>query len=123
MVVDDDADIRQALGNCLGSEGYDVELCADGRDAIERLDLGCSPEVIVLDLAMPRMNGLQVLEALKADPRWSSIPVVVVAGNRPPSAEVLGVWSVLWKPFELHDLVAALKAAGEQSRGSIRSDV
>ena len=113
MVIDDDADIRAALGFCLHSEGYAVQLCMNGRDAIDRLDFGMHPAVIVLDLMMPGMNGLEVLEALRADARWSSIPVVVVSVNRGYSAEDLRVSSVLRKPFDLPDLVRALRQAAQ----------
>ena len=110
MVVDDDADIRAALRTCLDSEGYEVHACVDGRDAIESLDFGINPEAIILDLMMPRMNGLEVLAALRAEPRWSGIPVVVVSANRGYSAEDLRVSFVLRKPFDLHDLIAALQS-------------
>jgi CheY-like chemotaxis protein len=110
MVVDDDPDIRVALEMCLDSEGYDVEACVDGKDALDRLGHGPCPEVIVLDLMMPRMNGFEVLEALRAETRWAGIPVVIVSANRGYSAEDLGVVSVLRKPFELDDLVGALQS-------------
>jgi CheY-like chemotaxis protein len=110
MVVDDDPDIRVALEMCLDSEGYDVEACVDGQDALERLGLGQRPEAIILDLMMPRMNGFEVLEALKAESRWAGIPVVIVSANRGYSAEDLGVVSVLRKPFDLDDLVGALQS-------------
>ena len=108
MVIDDDADIRAALGICLHSEGFEVQLCMNGRDAIDRLEFGAHPSAIVLDLMMPGMNGFEVLESLKADPRWSLIPVVVISANRGYSAEDLGVSVVLRKPFDLHDLLRAL---------------
>lgn len=121
MVIDDDSDIRGALGFCLHSEGYEVQLCMNGRDAIDRLDFGMHPQAIVLDLMMPGMNGFEVLDALKADPRWASIPVVVVSANRGYSAADLGVSAVLRKPFELHDLIRALQAAGVRPGGAGRT--
>ena len=111
MIVDDDADIRAALGFCLNSEGYQIHLCMNGRDAVDRLDFGLRPDAIVLDLMMPGMNGLEVLQALRADARWAAIPVVVASVNRGYSAEDLGVSAVLRKPFELSDLIVALEAA------------
>ena len=111
MIVDDDADIRAALGFCLNSEGYQTQLCMNGRDAVDRLDFGLRPDAIVLDLMMPGMNGLEVLQALRADARWAAIPVVVASVNRGYSAEDLGVSAVLRKPFELSDLIVALEAA------------
>ncbi len=111
MIVDDDADIRAALAFCLHSEGYQTQLCMNGRDAIDRLDFGLRPDAIVLDLMMPGMNGLEVLQVLRSDARWSAIPVVVASVNRGYSAEDLGVAAVLRKPFELKELVVALEVA------------
>lgn len=105
MVVDDDPDIRTALATCLGSEGYHVEVCADGREAMDRIGKGQHPRVIVLDLMMPRMNGFDVLEALRSHGPWSRIPVVIISANRGYSSEDLGVHSVLRKPFDLQDLL------------------
>ena len=120
MVIDDDADLRAALGFCLDSEGYDVQLCMNGRDAIDRLDFGVHPQAIVLDLMMPGMNGLELLEVLRGDPRWSSIPVVVVSVNRGYSAEDLGVAFMLRKPFELPDLISVLQGLHQRPGGSGR---
>ena len=75
MVVDDDPDIRAALRICLGSEGFEVQSCADGQDAINSLDAGALPQAMILDLMMPRMNGFEVLEVLKLKAAWSRIPV------------------------------------------------
>lgn len=112
-MVDDDADIRNALRICLESESYRVDVCTDGRDAIDRLEGGLQPDALLLDLMMPRMNGLEVLAALKENPLWAAIPVVVISANRGYSAEDLGAALVLRKPFDLRDLMAALdKVAG-----------
>src|SRR4051812_22036290 len=95
MVVDDDVDIRTALSLCLGSEGYRVDACADGLEAVDLLEKGVHPGAIVLDLMMPRMNGLEVLQVLKKKKEWSQIPVAIVSANRGYSREDLGVSSVL----------------------------
>ena len=113
MVVDDDVDIRSALSICLVSEGYGVEACEDGQVALDRLQGGLLPDAIVLDLMMPRMNGFDLLQSLRADPRWARIPVVIISANRGYSAEDLGVTSILRKPFELEDLMGALNAASQ----------
>ena len=111
MIVEDDPDIRAALGLCLGSEGYRVETCADGLEAMTRLEAGARPQAIVLDLMMPRMNGFEVLKALEAQPKWRQIPVVIISANRGYSAEDLGVSTILRKPFELGELIQALRSA------------
>ena len=55
---------------------------SDGRDALDRLEFGLKPDLILLDLMMPVLNGFDVLAALKKRPDWSTIPVVVVSANR-----------------------------------------
>ena len=110
LVVEDDADIRDALRSCLEPEGYQVEECVNGRGALDRLALDPPPQAIVLDLMMPVVNGFEVLAEIKAQERWARIPIIIVSANRGYSAEDLGVASVLRKPFRLPDLLAALEA-------------
>lgn len=112
LIVDDDPDIRDAVGECLRYEGYDVHSAADGRDALDRLEYGLRPAVILLDLMMPVLNGFDVLEALKSRPEWKSIPVVIVSANRGYEAEYLsGAVSVLRKPVNVDRLLAAVEQA------------
>jgi CheY-like chemotaxis protein len=112
LIVDDDPDIRDAMGECLRYEGYDVHSAADGRDALDRLEYGLRPAVILLDLKMPVLNGFDVLEALKSRPEWKSIPVVIVSANRGYEAEDLsGAVSILRKPVNVDRLLAAVEQA------------
>ena len=112
LIVDDDPDIRDAVGECLRYEGYDVHSAADGRDALDRLEYGLRPAVILLDLMMPVLNGFDVLEALKSRPEWKSIPVVIVSANRGYEAEDLsGAVSILRKPVNVDRLLAAVEHA------------
>jgi two-component system chemotaxis response regulator CheY len=112
MIVDDDEDIRSALRLCLERDGHEVVPCEHGRAALDRLVEGDLPDVIVLDLMMPVMNGFELLQVLKQDPAWSRIPVVVVSANRGYSGDDLGVSRILRKPFDLDDLVHAISGAG-----------
>lgn len=112
LIVDDDPDIRDAVGECLRFEGYDVHSAADGKDALDRLEFGLRPDVILLDLMMPVLNGFDVLLALQARPEWKSIPVVVVSANRGYEAEDLsGAVSILRKPVSVDRLIAAVEQA------------
>ena len=112
LIVDDDPDIRDAVGECLRFEGYGVHAAADGKDALDRLEFGLRPDVILLDLMMPVLNGFDVLLALQARPEWRSIPVVVVSANRGYEAEDLsGAVSILRKPVSVDRLIAAVEQA------------
>jgi two-component system OmpR family response regulator len=111
MVVDDDPDIRAALSMTLQTEGYGVHVCEHGREALDALEAGARPQAILLDLMMPVMNGLELLDVLKSDARFRGIPVVVISANRGYTKDDLGVLHMLRKPFELDDLFEALNAA------------
>jgi two-component system response regulator MprA len=108
LVVDDDADVREAIADVLRVEGLDVAVARDGRDALDQLRSSeVKPSLILLDLMMPRMSGWQLLEVLRDDRALAAIPVCVVSasGATAPS----GARALLHKPFEIQallDLVA-----------------
>jgi CheY-like chemotaxis protein len=79
MVIDDDAINREPTGRLLRQEGYDVIRAANGREGMELLQT-CSVDLILLDLAMPEMDGFAFLHALRADARHHSVPVVMLTG-------------------------------------------
>ena len=108
LVVDDQPSIRGILETALSEAGADVWCVPDGPTAITLLETA-SPELILLDLAMPGMNGWQVLEALSGQPRTASIPVVLETSTEDfPSfqrASRHGVAAFVNKPFRLAEVV------------------
>jgi CheY-like chemotaxis protein len=80
LVVDDDADLRTLVRRVLEREGYTVREAENGRIALERVRES-APGVILLDLAMPEVDGFEVVAALQAEAAWRTIPVVVVTGK------------------------------------------
>jgi len=111
LVVDDDFDIREALSDVLASEGYSVLTAADGGEALERLRGGVRPAVMLLDLMMPRVSGVEVIDALRKDESLSKIPVVVCSANRGYGPDDLGVHDVLRKPVSVEELLEAVARA------------
>jgi len=93
-----------------------VQVARDGVEAFEYLRSSSRPKVILLDLKLPRMNGLEVLERLKADAEMSSIPVVVLTSSREEpdieKAYKLGVNSYIVKPVEFEQFMAAVSEVG-----------
>jgi CheY-like chemotaxis protein len=77
LIVEDNFDLAEALARIVGALGYDATTAGDGLDALSYLRGGGCPSLIVLDLKMPNMDGEAFVRALKADPRWEGIPVVV----------------------------------------------
>lgn len=76
LVVDDDPDITIAVRTVLEAAGYQVETAADGEEGLERVRREV-PDLIILDMLMPRMDGYGVVRALKEKPRWAAIPIVI----------------------------------------------
>jgi two-component system response regulator MprA len=111
LVVDDEITIRDTLANLLTKEGYAVETAADGLDALEKLQGGLSPKLIVLDLMMPRLGGLAFRERQVADPALANIPVVVISGSpRPRVDTVVPLFDAfLSKPIHLPGLLATIE--------------
>ncbi len=106
VVVDDDTDVREALGEVLAEEGYPTRLFDNGRAALEFLRTGCDPSLILLDLMMPEMNGWQFREEQLKDERLRDIPVVVITASRGGGS--IEAREVLFKPVGLGELVEAV---------------
>jgi CheY-like chemotaxis protein len=108
LVVDDEALIRGLVSIALEDEGYHVATAGDGLDALEKARSE-QPDVIVLDLMMPHMNGWEFIHAIRADPALSQTPTIVVsAAHGGAEAEELGVQQFIAKPFDIDVLVAAV---------------
>ena len=100
LIVEDEADTREVLGKILERAGHVVRSAHDGREAVSQVTLN-APDVVVLDLLMPTMNGADFLETVRAYRRFRSLPVVVLTAvsSHPllDQARDLGVHSVLLK--------------------------
>jgi CheY-like chemotaxis protein len=111
LVVDDDPDILDALSEILEAEGYEVDRARHGQEALARIDQR-RPDLILLDLMMPVMDGWEFAHALRRRPDGASYPVVVLSADRQAGAKarVVGARGFLAKPFELNEL---LRVVGE----------
>ncbi len=78
MIAEDDAFIGDIYEVKLKAAGYNVVLASNGRDAIEKLESGVSPHILLLDIVMPYMDGFDVLEVLNNKEEWKQIPVVLL---------------------------------------------
>jgi CheY-like chemotaxis protein len=110
LVVDDDADIREALVDVLVDHGYCARAVANGREALESLRRGALPSLILLDLMMPIMDGATFRREQLSDPDLKDVPVVVIsAGNDlQRHASSLGVVDTMRKPIDLERLLATI---------------
>jgi CheY-like chemotaxis protein len=107
LVVEDDEDTRDALGEVLADEGYSVSEASDGATALRRLR-SQRPDLILLDLGLPEIRGEELLRTKAADPALSSIPVIVLSGASRPRA-LPGVSAIVPKPFDIDEIVALVR--------------
>ena len=110
LVVEDNPEVREAIVDLLDDSGYQTSTAANGREAIDRLLAGERPNVILLDLMMPVMDGFQFRAAQRAEPELMNIPIVVLSAhiNACRVAQVLGAAAGLQKPFKMTELVETL---------------
>jgi len=111
LVVEDDRDIRDAIMLVLEHEGYEVVLAPDGKEALDLLQQGVVPGLILLDLMMPVMNGWDFRRRQLADPALASIPVIVLSADPLATrlADSPGVCEVLVKPVDVESLLRSLE--------------
>src|SRR5437870_77824 len=112
LLIEDDADTRESTIALLEHEGYDGIAVCNGREALDVLRQGFRPCVILLDLAMPEMNGYEFRQAQLSDPELSTIPVFVVsAGSYAKEADArrIGLETFFRKPMEVDALMAAVR--------------
>lgn len=114
LVVEDDDAVREAVRRALQLEGYEVDMAEDGLAALERLDGGASsqPDGVVLDLLMPRVDGLEVCRRMRA--AGNDVPVLILTARDEVTDRVAGLDAgaddYLVKPFALEELLARLRA-------------
>jgi DNA-binding response OmpR family regulator len=119
LVVDDDRAIQQLLEVNLELDGYDVAKAVDGAEALEMV-ASFAPDIVLLDVMMPRMDGREVCKRLKADPKTAALPIVFLSA-RAQEMDVslgleLGAAAYLTKPFEPQDLLDTVRRVLAESK-------
>jgi signal transduction histidine kinase len=117
LLVEDDRSIRDALQGLLEEEGYGIATAENGRQALELLKTSAAPDLIVLDLRMPVMDGWQFRAAQKNDPSFASIPVIALSADGSAKAEAIDAEAYLRKPVSMDALLDAIvRILGEVDR-------
>jgi CheY-like chemotaxis protein len=120
LVVDDDADAREAVARYLQKRGHRVSCAGNGREAIKALVESPTPDAVVLDARMPEMDGVSFLEVIRCYLRWQSLPVFMLTafaeGTHIRRAGQLGVQKVFLKAnFNMEDLMHHIEAFSGQA--------
>jgi two-component system response regulator MprA len=121
LVVDDERAVRESLQRALELEGYEIELAADGREALARLQNGDpQPDAVILDVLMPVVDGLEVCRRLRRE--GNRVPVLMLTARDEIENRVAGLDAgaddYVAKPFALEELVARIRALLRRTTGS-----
>ncbi|OBA59917.1 histidine kinase [Mycobacterium sp. 1100029.7] len=119
LVADDNADMREYLTHLLRTSGYHVSGVTDGDEALDAIRAQ-APDILISDVMMPRLDGLQLLSALRSDPRTAALPVLLLSARAGQEASIEGLLAgaddYLVKPFAAAELLARVRANVELSR-------
>lgn len=118
LIIDDEPDLLKVTSFRLQKKGYKVIMAEDGKDGLQIIREK-RPDVVLLDLQIPGMNGVEVLKAVKADESIRDIPIVIFTANADEIKDIqsrTGADDTLLKPYEPEDLLGVIvKHAGEAS--------
>ncbi len=113
FVVDDEPDVVELLRTILEAEGFEVEATTNGRSALPRI-VDRPPDLLLLDLMMPDMDGFELLKLVRQDPRGRDIRVLVLSARTGPQDQLeslqLGANAYVFKPFSPRDLVRQVRS-------------
>lgn len=119
LVVDDDPDILEALSEILEAEGFEILRARNGKEALEKLEPE-PPQLILLDLMMPVMDGWEFAQRMRERADVAGIPIIVLSADRNVGSKATDIGAVghLAKPFELNDLLDMVRHSLVQTRAS-----
>ena len=119
LVADDDAALVRTLTYILREQGAQVTALPDGERLVEQLEAE-TPDLLLLDIMMPKVDGLELLQRIKKDPRWADLPVLMVSSMPPEEGTVrsfgLGAADFVPKPFRVRELLARIESHLERGR-------
>jgi two-component system response regulator MprA len=110
LLVEDDCDVREALTELLECEGYEIHAAVDGWEALQYLQAGGRPGLILLDLMMPRMDGVEFRAVQRRNPAFAAVPVVLLSADAHmrEKAVSLDAAGAVGKPIDLGELLGVI---------------
>ncbi|WP_193183804.1 response regulator transcription factor [Nisaea sediminum] len=113
FIAEDEPNILESLSFLLGREGWEVTSALDGDAALEQLNNQALPDVVILDIMLPHRNGFEILRQLRASPRTSKLPVIVLTAKGQEkdrkTAQEIGADAFVTKPFSNRDVIEQVK--------------
>jgi len=109
LIVEDDADLREMMAQLLSLEGFQTAAVANGREALDYLHNGDAPDLILLDLMMPVMDGWEFRRKQQADPALASVPVIVLSALDQSRAADVNATAFLKKPLDFDRLIQLVR--------------
>ncbi len=126
MVIDDSITVRKVTEKLLNSENYLVETAKDGIEALEKLDK-FEPDLMLMDIEMPRMDGFEVLGNVRQNPLWDHVPIIMISSRTAEKhrdrAKELGANSFLGKPYQNKELLAQIHSYLAKAAASMEQAV
>ncbi len=115
LVVEDDATIRESLSDLLEDEGATLTTATNGREALEFLRRGTTPDLILLDLMMPVMDGWEFRIAQRADEALAGIPLIAMSADRSAKAGAIAADAYVGKPLDFEALVGRIRSVVDEA--------
>jgi DNA-binding response OmpR family regulator len=117
LVIEDDASVRTLLSKSLGAKGYDVRCVDDGLEGLKALEKEPRPDLIIVDIMMPRLDGMTFVKAVKSHGFRPAIPIIFLTAKNDPKSMIeginLGARFYVTKPFQMDELLAKVQKALE----------
>jgi DNA-binding response OmpR family regulator len=115
LVIEDDPSVRTLLEKSLKAKGYDIVVADDGLNGLTALEDGRRPDLIIVDIMMPRLDGMTFAKAVKGNDRTRSIPIIFLTAKNDPRTMIeginIGARFYVTKPFQMDELLSKVQKA------------
>ncbi len=115
LVIEDDPSVRLLLQKSLSAKGYAVETVEDGLEGLKRLEAGEPPDLLIVDIMMPRLDGMTFVKAIKRHEQTRPIPVIFLTAKNDPKTMIeginVGARFYVTKPFQFEELLGKVQKA------------
>jgi two-component system, OmpR family, response regulator VicR len=109
LIVDDEKPVRQFLAAALAQDGYEVVEATHGEHALSLISSGSRPDLVISDIMMPLVGGIELCRMLRADPSTADIPIVLMTAAHARASTSAGADAIIGKPFDLDALEALVR--------------